>query len=140
MYKSFITKAVSICLIFGLILSCANEIEKSPQNQEVKQDDLHWVTFHAGWVTETKTELQEDGSVWWTPGDEIALFGLNSGKVYRLQSNCEEPSPETDFVGMIDEGDDTYQAIYPYENARGSTGLSNLHARCAVPVLNGRMG
>ena len=120
MYKSFITKAVSICLIFGLILSCANEIEKSPQNQEVKQDDLHWVTFHAGWVTETKTELQEDGSVWWTPGDEIALFGLNSGKVFRLQSNCEEPSPETDFVGMIDEGDDTYQAIYPYENARGS--------------------
>lgn len=113
--KSTLFALTLIALLFG----CVNvEPQPKEQVQEEAQENLHEVVFHAGWEPETKTVLQEDGSVWWSPGDEIALFGLNSGKKYRLQSNCEEPSPETDFVGMIEEGDDTFYAIYPYDKSR----------------------
>ena len=115
MFKSIINSA--LVLLFPVVLSeCAKEVE--PQPIEEPQEILREVVFHAGWSAETKTVLQDDGSVWWSPGDEIALYGWNSGKKYCLQSNCDKPSPETDFVGMIAEGDDTFFAIYPYDNAR----------------------
>lgn len=115
MFKSIINRA--LVLLFPVVLSeCAKEVE--PQPIEEPQEILREVVFHAGWSAETKTVLQDDGSVWWSPGDEIALYGWNSGKKYCLQSNCDKPSPETDFVGMIAEGDDTFFAIYPYDNAR----------------------
>lgn len=116
MSKMIIIRALNIIVISIALFGCAKEIEQQPS--EIPQENLREVVFHAGWSSETKTALQEDGSVWWTPGDEIALFGLNSGKKYRLQSNCEEPGPETDFVGMIEEGDDTFYAIYPYDKSR----------------------
>lgn len=115
MFKSIINRA--LILLFPVVLSeCAKEVE--PQPIEESQEILREVVFHAGWSAETKTVLQDDGSVWWSPGDEIALYGWNSEKKYCLQSNCDKPSPETDFVGMIAEGDDTFFAIYPYDNAR----------------------
>lgn len=115
MFKSIINRA--LILLFPVVLSeCAKEVE--PQPIEEPQEILREVVFHAGWSAETKTVLQDDGSVWWSPGDEIALYGWNSGKKYCLQSNCDKPSPETDFVGMIAEGDDSFFAIYPYDNAR----------------------
>ena len=116
MSNMIIIRALNIIVISIALFGCVKEIEQLPS--EIPQENLREVVFHAGWGAETKTALQEDGSVWWTPGDEIALFGLNSGKKYRLQSNCEEPGPETDFVGMIEEGDDTFYAIYPYDKSR----------------------
>ena len=104
--------AISIPII---IAGCVKEVEPQPQDE-----DLHEVVFHAGWAPETKTVLQEDGSVWWSPGDSIALFcwrntGVNK---YCLKSDCEKPSSTTNFVGTIGESDDyTGYAIYPYEKA-----------------------
>lgn len=55
-------------LLSFLFSGCAKEIE-----QQQPQEGLHEVVFHAGWEPETKTVLQEDGSVWWSPGDEIGI-------------------------------------------------------------------
>ena len=66
---------------------CNQEIE-----QQQPQEELHDGVFHAGWAPETKTVLQEDGSVWWSSGDEISLFvgeGNNGG--YKLTSTNNEP-------------------------------------------------
>ncbi len=108
-------KSIFILLIPSLLIGCVKEIEQQ------SQEDLHEVVFHAGWAPETKTVLQEDGSVWWSPGDEIILFtkeGATTG--YKLTSTNSEDSPITNFVGLIPDSCDshTYYAQYPYnENA-----------------------
>lgn len=112
---------VGFFLFSILSVGCAKEIE-----QQQPQEELHEVVFHAGWEPETKTVLQEDGSVWWSPEDEIALYYVDdesSGK-YRLKSNCKKPSLKTDFVGMISNGSDKgiFYAIYPYDKATESIG------------------
>lgn len=69
-YFLFISPIATIALSL-LLCGCAKEIE-----QQHPQEEMHEVVFHAGWAPETKTVLQEDGSVWWSPGDEISLFAV----------------------------------------------------------------
>ncbi len=108
-----------LLFVFSLLFSlfgCTKE-DDSP----IGPTDLHDVVFHAGWAPETKTVLQEDGSVWWSPGDEISLFvGSGSGGGYKLTSTNTNPAAKVDFVGKIGDNPNnaTYTAIYPYnENA-----------------------
>ena len=109
-------KKLLVILIPSLLMGCVKEAE-----QQTSQEELHEVVFHAGWAPETKTVLQEDGSVWWSPGDEIILFaqeGTTSG--YKLTSTNAEDSPTTNFVGLMPAATDAhiYYAQYPYnENA-----------------------
>ena len=105
---------VALLFVFG----CTNDVDKGLPSQE----GLHEVVFHAGWDPETKTVLQEDLSIWWSPGDEISMFtgeGYNGG--YRLTSNNIEPSANVDFVGQIDFGS-PYYAIYPYNSLNSFDG------------------
>lgn len=107
--------ALSVALLGLAILSgCQREME-------VPESNLHEVVFHAGWDPETRTELQEDGSVWWSPGDEISLFVGNgeAGGGYKLTSINTEPAATADFVGsgvVLNSEIDRYFAIYPYDN------------------------
>ena len=116
-YKSTIA-TIALSLLF---CGCAKEIEQ-PQPQE----GLHEVVFHAGWAPETKTVLQEDGSIWWSPGDEIALCIVGHENKYCLKSDCKKPSQETNFIGMIGEndGEDTFYGIYPYDKVKGTNPFS----------------
>ncbi len=112
------------------IAGCTTTDLKCPQ-----QEELHEVVFHAGWEPETKTVLQEDGSVWWSPGDEISLFvgdGDNGG--YKLTSTNSEPSAATDFVGNIRKksSTETYTAIYPYNEANTVDG-NTIHT--VLPII-----
>ena len=110
-YFLYISPVATITLSL-LLCGCAKEVE-----QQQSQEELHEVVFHAGWAPETKTVLQEDGSVWWSPGDEIALCLVGHEDKYCLKSDCKEPSHETNFIGMIGDKDseDTFYAIYPYD-------------------------
>lgn len=116
-------RKVLYLLIIPLILAGCAKVKEVEVPQE--QEGLHEVVFHAGWAPETRTELQEDGSVWWSPGDEIALFN-GDGTMYRLKSDSSDPSPKTNFVGKIGtgEGEVTYYAIYPYDKARGMSSFN----------------
>ena len=103
--------ALSVALLGLAILSgCQREME-------VPESNLHEVVFHAGWDPETRTELQEDGSVWWSPGDEISLFvGMGYEGGYKLTSVESEVSPKADFIGEIPEfNGGEYVAIYPFD-------------------------
>ena len=110
-------KVLSLLIIPVLLIGCAKVKEAEvPQEQE----GLHEVVFHAGWDPETRTVLQEDGSVWWSPGDEISLFvgdGYNGG--YKLTATNTEPAAKTDFVGQIGGNSVKYTAIYPYNDSNG---------------------
>ncbi len=106
---------LTILLIF---LSCVKEVEQQPGESTL--GELHEVVFHAGWAPETKTVLQEDGCIWWEPGDEISLF-VNSGENggYKLVSTNTMPASTVDFEGQAGAIPDnaTYIAVYPYDEA-----------------------
>ena len=112
--NTFILFALIVFILSTILLGCVKENDNGLQDQE----NLHEVVFHAGWATETKTVLQEDGSVWWNPGDEISLFvgnGNNGG--YKLTSINIDPAATVDFVGQIGGSGTTYTAIYPYNKS-----------------------
>lgn len=52
-------RGIALITLFVSLLGCAKEVE-----QQQPQGELHEVVFHAGWAPETKTILQEDGSIW----------------------------------------------------------------------------
>ena len=109
---SFFRKASYLLLLPVFLQSCANDVDKQIATTS---EGLHDVVFHAGWDPETRTVLQEDLSVWWSPGDSISLFvGSGSNGGYKLTSTNNEPAAHTDFVGQISGSGDTYIAIYPY--------------------------
>ena len=117
-------KSLQFLIAFFLMLTICGRVKDD--EAPLEQENLHKVVFHAGWAPETKTVLQSDGSIWWEPGDSIALFiediEGNSNK-YCLKANCKEPSQITDFVGLIGDVSDesTFYAIYPYNKATGQT-------------------
>ena len=110
-------KVLSLLIIPVLLIGCA-KVQEIIKPQE--QNGLHEVVFHAGWDQETRTMLQEDGSAWWSPGDEISLFvgdGYNGG--YKLTATNTEPAAKADFVGQIGGNSVKYTAIYPYNDSNG---------------------
>ena len=124
MTTSTIKRTLLALTIIAIPLSCIREAESQPQ--EEAQEKLHEVVFHAGWEPETRTALQEDGSVWWSPGDEISLFVSDeNGTIrpqsggYKLTATITEPAAKADFVGQIagDLEGATYTAIYPYNES-----------------------
>lgn len=104
-------RGITVVSLFVLLLGCVKEVE-----YQQPQEELHEVVFHAGWAPETKTVLQEDGSVWWTPGDEISLFVGNIRSNYNLTSTNDATSAATDFVGNISEKPvgSHYIAVFPF--------------------------
>ncbi len=118
-YKSTIA-TIALSLLF---CGCVKEVKQQPQ------EELQEVVFHAGWAPETKTVLQEDSSVWWSPGDEISLFVDKGGMIeggYKLTSTNIEPISKTDFIGKIGNRQPNcpYIAIYPYSEANKVNGSS----------------
>ena len=131
MKKNYLYISIVTTIALSLLLcGCAKEVE-----QLQPQEKLHKVVFYAGWAPETKTVLQEDGSVWWSPGDEISLFvgdGNNGG--YKLASTNDEPSATADFIGNIRKksSTETYTAIYPYNEANKVDG-NTIHT--VIPAI-----
>lgn len=112
--RSKYLQTTSLLLLLIASPGCVKEVEQE------SQESLHEVVFHAGWDAETKTVLQEDGQVFWSPGDEISLFANSSGLPdggYKLTSTNTEPSSHADFVGQVGEKPEGgyYVAVYPYD-------------------------
>ena len=104
-YYSRVFVAITLSISF---LSCVKEVEQRPE--ESSQGNLHEVIFHAGWAPETKTVLQEDGSIWWSPGDEISLcFPLKEKNIdpvvapcIRLDFKTDDDAPLADYYIDMD--------------------------------------
>ena len=74
----------------------------------------------------TKTAVQSDASVWWTPGDAICIFhGASSGD--KFSSNITEQTAVAEFKGTVSEeatSDAFYWAVYPFSSALSCNGTS----------------
>ena len=128
---SNISNIVGSFLFPILLVGCAKEVE-----QQQSQEELHEVVFHAGWAPETKTVLQEDGSVWWSPGDEISVFVSvidKDGEAvwirpggYKFTTPINDSMSTASFIGTLKDSENaTYHAIYPY-NENNSYGMGDV--------------
>ena len=134
MNRSSLKKALCALLSPTLLLACVKESEqKTLEPQE--QEELHEVIFHACWDPETKTVLQEDGSVWWSPEDSIGLFAILNdnehfiSRGYVFKSTNITPTSSTDFVGYVDNdvaNPYAWYAIYPCNGLKNTAGLPHL--------------
>ena len=125
-------KALIAVISTSLIIACVKEAELQPLNQ----DYLHEVVFHAGWAPETKTVLQENGSVWWEPGDAIGLFagpGIGTYGGYKLMSTNNEPAASVNFFGQIGDNQNAqkYEAVYPYNSSNSFDGTT---LKACIPI------
>ena len=113
-------------LSLSIVVSCsksqdvADIINTNSNIEEFTIIEASQEVYHSG----TRTTLQEDGSVFWNPSDEISLFfinGKNGGNKFISQNT--ETTKIAEFRGTISaitgggEGltsDDYFWAIYPY--------------------------
>lgn len=104
-----------VTFLFSVSMTgCVKEIDNQRPLEET-QIELHEVVFYAGWDTETKTVLQEDGSVWWSPRDEISIFGTDRDENHKFVSTNETASSWASFIGQINDSE-KYVAVYPYRD------------------------
>ena len=126
---------VSFVALSGLAIvsGCQTETELPESNHQK-------VVFHAGWDPETRTELQDDGSIFWSPEDEISVFCVvdngNSWSITgrsRFVSTNTENVAKTTFVGEIEPTDNaTYYAVYPYSS---DNNVSYHSIRVIIPTV-----
>ena len=97
----------------------------SCKTREVKDPQL--VTFQAvqGDSPASKTVLQSDGSIFWSPGDEINLFYGDNGSA-RFKADNTQAAAHTTFPGSLEgflpNGQDAFWAVCPYSAETRFTG------------------
>lgn len=111
--KYLFLSALALCLAF----SC----QRQEENLSVQT-----LTFHAVNGENTKTVLQADGAIFWSPGDAINLFyGSSAG---RFVSNNSEAAAYADFNGSPEgfalDGEKTFWAVYPYDQDNSFDGTA----------------
>ena len=91
------------------------------------------LVFHAEQEDLTKTVLQSDGSVFWSPGDAIGIYVGEASS--RFETSISAPAANADFKGSVEgfeEASGQVWAVYPY-NAEdvfdGSNVTLNVPAR-----------
>ena len=97
----------------------------------VREDDMHviggTVSFKATLADApfTKTVLQSDGSVYWSPGDAVNLFYGATGST-RLEADNKEAAAQVNFTGTLEgfvpDGSSYFWAVYPYDGANSFDG------------------
>lgn len=111
MKKHYLIILASLCAI---AIGCNNKYdEETPEAEE------HMVTITAIQESqpETKTSRQEDGSIYWSPGDNLSVFyGSGSAGGSKFTSNNTAPAATATFSGSLPslDGQTWVTALYPY--------------------------
>ena len=102
-------------LLLAATLSCTRE-----QDVDLSRE----MTFQAVWADnpDTRTAIQSDGtSVWWSPKEEISVFGTD-GTSGKFTSTNTTPQATATFEGTLDGGSGgrsatRYIGVYPYRSS-----------------------
>ena len=99
--------------VIALSLGCTREIDTN-----VTYIDGEFTLYATSGDNGTKTVLQQDGSVFWSPGDCITVFYGNIPG--RFTSTNTEPSASAEFTGSLGsfvlDGETEFKAIYPHSD------------------------
>ena len=123
-------------LAFVFAGACQRLEETLVQNEPIAEKEGVELSVNAtsGDALETKTALQSDGAIWWSPGDAINLF-FGDADAGKFTTTITEPSPSAVFNGTISvatgfsEGGlatNTFWGVYPYneDNTCDGTGVT----------------
>lgn len=105
--------------VLALALGCTREMEN-----RVSYIDGEITLYATSGEGKTRTVLQQDGSVYWSPGDCINVFyGSLSGK---FTSNNTAPADYAEFTGLLGsfvlDGETEFVAAYPYDEGTTQSG------------------
>lgn len=127
------TKRFIVPVIAMLFMTEACSIPEPESATISKAQSQKVVAFSAeSCEPQTKTAFQEDEtSIWWSPGDEIAIFyGASNGSKFTATNDTEKARVEFQgeldtFTGVTESGELNYfWAIYPYTSAVNCDGES----------------
>ena len=111
-----------LALSIACVISCRQEVISpvgSPDNEIILYASN--IDFPSG-----KTQLQENGAVSWTPGDEISVF--YQGESARFTAQCSTPSASAQFKGKlngyISDAQNSLWAVYPYSEGTDFDGTA----------------
>ena len=103
----------------AITLGCTREMDAN-----VTYIDGEFTLFASSGEEGTKTILQQDGSVFWSPGDCINVFYGNQSGMFT--SANDEAVTSTEFTGSLGsftyDGETEFVASYPYSDATSLTG------------------
>ena len=119
-----------------LAISCVDKVCENFVSSNVQDVVIQATSEDFG--VKTRTERQEDGKVFWTPGDAISLFyGSGNDGGNKFNSACTEKCQITNFTGSIDisgggatSGAVFFCGVYPYSS---STSCSDEHIYFVLP-------
>lgn len=99
--------------VVALALGCSREMDTN-----VTYIDGEFTLYATSGENDTRTVLQQDGRVFWSPSDCITVFyGNVPGK---FTSTNTEPAASAEFTGSLGsfaiDGETEFRAIYPYSN------------------------
>lgn len=124
-------KKILVPFILLSVIGCTVNIEV---DEPVKLDQQEITITATSGEPDTRTERAADGSVLWSPGDQISLFygsGENGGSCFTAQNTVTAKTVNfTGTIGVITGGNniavkDTYfWAVYPYNAAASCDGNS----------------
>lgn len=109
----FFTSLAIAALVF---VSCNVETPEMPLNEEV---EMEFNASCSDWEPESKTVRQQDGKVFWSPGETIGIFQGNGTQEggYKFVSQNNTPQAQVVFKGTMFPGNGDYWGIYPYTTA-----------------------
>ncbi len=122
---------LSICAL--AMAACSQMLEVDEVNISSGKEITFTATVESR-CCETKTERQEDGAVWWKPGDAVSLFfvkGEKGGSMFIAQNKT--VSELAEFKGTIDSfagspessgGEFWFWSVYPYSEDNSCDGES----------------
>ena len=142
-------KTSYLSIILVLIASSCTQLEDTPFQEE--STFMKKITVEATWgdTPETKTALQPNGSILWSPGDEINLFyGSMTGS--KFTTTISVPAASASFEGTLgaatgssEQGvaTQTFWGVYPYDEANTCDGTGvTLSIKGAQTVRPGSFG
>lgn len=124
--------------VAGLMMALAAAGGCAPEEQPEEAPGVSKIemTFQASAEQQvTKTVIQEDNSVFWSPGDAISIFsGSGTGGGSRFSTDITEPAALASFSGSLQTvtgggegsspGSGYFWGIYPYDTANSCSGTS----------------
>ena len=119
-----------LALLALLVAGSCSRIEETISRDELP--GLNNMTVEATWgdYPETKTSLQSDGSILWSPGDKINLF-YGSSSSSEFTATITEPSATASFTGYLQAATgssgqgiatQTFWGVYPYDEGNTCDG------------------
>ena len=108
-----------ICYFAICLLGCSKDVEKIEKDNDLDVVTNQPAVFSATLEesSNTKTILQNDGKVFWSPEDAINVFGKNQ---YKFISTLKNDAPTTEFTtsdNFVESDGQTFPAIYPYNQS-----------------------